>query len=152
METPRAFEPVEIVLDRKRVLRFGMGALRRAQARLRELRGDNVNILVLLSPTNREQLGPDELVVLFHQGLLKDDPTLTEEQVDDLLDVRWLDQNLALKLAEALGGVEREIALVTCPNCAHKFTPKSEDEKSEAHKRPLASSPGAISGPSGESS
>jgi hypothetical protein len=151
MDTPKVYDPVEIVLDRKRVLRFGMGALRKAQARLREIRADNVNILQLLSPKNQEELGPDELVVLFHQGLLKDDPELTEEQVEDLLDARALDEGLALKLAEALGGKNAPV-VVTCPNCAHKFKPKPEDEKSEADKRPLSSSPGAISGPSGESS
>ena len=35
-----------------------MGALRRAQTRLREIRGDKISIFELFSPKNKEQLSP----------------------------------------------------------------------------------------------
>jgi hypothetical protein len=126
-----AFEPVEVMLDKKRRLRFSMRALRCAEKRLTELRGEKIKIFNLLSPANQDKLGPDEIIVLFHQGLLQDDPSLTEEQVEEMIDVRALD-GLAERLAEALGG------------------PKPNTEARDS--RPLARSPGSISGPSGESS
>jgi hypothetical protein len=134
----QAFDPVDVELGGKKYqLRFTMGALRRAQARLREIRGDKVSIFQLLSPKNKEQLSPDEIVVLFHQGMRHGEhQDLTEEQVDDMIDARQLD-SLAEKLALAMGGeIVRE-------------KPEEEIKK----ERPLASSsPGATSGPSGESS
>ena len=87
-EKSSAFESVEVELDKKRRLRFTMGSLRRAQRRLDELRGEKQSIFKILSPQNKDQLGPDEIVVLIHQGLLTDDPALTEEQVENMIDVR----------------------------------------------------------------
>ena len=129
-----AFEPVEVVLDKKRHLRFTMGALRRSQKRIQEIRGETISIFQLLSPQNQEKLGPDEIVVLFHQGLRHEDAELTEEQVEDMIDVRQLDA-LAEKLAEALGG-EKD----------------AKEKGGGAATGPLSSSPGATSGPSGASS
>lgn len=129
-----AFEPVEVTLDKKRRLQFNMGALRRAERRLDEIRGEKRSIFNLLSPANMDRLGPDEIVVLFHQGLRKDDPELTEEQVEDMIDVRQLNE-LAGKLAAALGG----------EGAANK-------KEGGADASPLASSPGVSSGPSGGSS
>ena len=103
MKPPGPFEPVEIQLDKPRRLKFTMGALRRAQTRLRAIRGDKISIFELFSPKNKEQLSPDEIVVLFHQGLRHDDPNLTEEMVEEMIDARQLDE-LAEKLAEAMGG------------------------------------------------
>lgn len=130
-----AFEPVDVMLDKKRRLRFTMGALRRAQRRLDELRGgEKVSIFQLLSPANKDQLSPDEIVVLFHQGLRADDPSLTEEQVDELLDVRDLDA-IAEKLALALGGAGA-----------------AKGKEGGADASPLERSPGSTSGPSPGSS
>ena len=130
----KAFEPVEVELDKKRHLQFTMGALRRAQTRLQEIHGDKVSIFKLLSPENKDQLGPDEIVVLFHQGLRKEDPNLTEEQVEDMIDVRQLD-DLAEQLAVALGG---------------KNDAKGKEGGGNAD--PLSPSPGKTSGPSDVSS
>ena len=130
----KAFEPVEVELDKKRHLQFTMGALRRAQTRLQEIRGDKIPIFKLLSPENKDNLGPDEIVVLFHQGLRKEDPDLTEEQVEDMIDVRQLDA-LAQQLAAALGG---------------EATAKGKEGGGDAV--PLSPSPGETSGRSGVSS
>ena len=133
-EKAHAFEPVQVELDKLRHLRFTMGALRRAQKRIQEIRGEKISIFQLLSPQNQEKLGPDEIVVMFHQGLRHEDANLTEEQVEDMIDVRQLDA-LADKLAEALGG-EKD----------------GKGKGGGAATGPLSSSPGVNSGPSGASS
>jgi hypothetical protein len=137
MMPPKLFDPVAVELGdgKTRLLRFSMGALRRAQTRLRELRGDKISIFQLLSPKNKEQLSPDEIVVLFHQALRHEDKDLTEEQVEEMIDARQLDY-LAEKLAEAMGGTVERV--------------KPDGGMNEG-ERPLSPSPGATSGPSGES-
>jgi hypothetical protein len=132
-ETPKALDPVDVMLDKKRRLRFTMGSLRRAQRRLEEIRGEKISIFELLSEKNKDKLSPDEIVVLFHQGLRADDPNLTEEQVEELIDVRELDA-LAEKLAQALGGQAR---------------PDGKEKEGRADASPLPPSPGSTSGPSG---
>jgi len=134
-EQINALPLVELELDKKRSLRFTMGALRRAEKRLDEIRGgQHVSIFELLSEENKRKLGPDEIIVLFHHGLLHDDPNLTEEDVADMLDVRQLDA-LGQRLAEALGAAVKPKASV----------PEASGD------RPLAVSPGSSSGPSPDS-
>jgi hypothetical protein len=133
-ETPKALDPVDVMLDKKRRLRFTMGSLRRAQRRLEEIRGEKISIFELLSEKNKDKLSPDEIVVLFHQGLVADDPGLTEEKLEDMIDVRSLDA-LAEKLALALGG---------------EGQPAVPGKEGKADASPL--SPGSTSGPSGASS
>jgi len=139
-EKSSAFEPVEVELDKKRRLRFTLGSLRRAQRRLDELRGEKLSIFKILSPQNQDQLGPDEIVVLIHQGLLADDPALTEEQVENMIDARNMEA-LALKLAEALGG-----------EAAPRAKGLPAQEGSDNGASPLALSPGSTSGRSEGSS
>ena len=127
---------VAVELDKKRSLRFTMGSLRRAEKRLDEIRGgQHVSIFELLSEENKRKLGADEIIVLFHQGLLHEDSELTEDAVADMLDVRQLDE-LGQRLAEALGGAVKANAPAPEVNGG----------------RPLARSPGSSSGPSGASS
>src|SRR5262245_31579012 len=134
-EKINALPVVEVELDRKRSLRFTMGSLRRAEKRLDEIRGgQHLSIFELLSEENKRKLGPDEIIVLFHHGLLHEDSKLTEEDVADMLDVRQLDE-LGQRLADALGGAVK-------PNASGP----------EANGRPLALSPGSSSGHSGASS
>lgn len=132
-EKPNALTPVNVDLDKTRTLRFTLGALRRAEKRLKEIRGEQVSIFEILSEENKRKLGPEEIIVLFHHGLIDEDPNLTEDKVADMIDVRQLDV-LAVKLAEALGGAG-----------------KSKQPEGDNH-RPLALSPGSNSGPSAASS
>jgi hypothetical protein len=135
VEKNSALPSVFVDLDKRRMLRFTMGSLRRAEKRLNEIRGSDVSIFQILSEENKGKLGPDEIIVLFHHGLAHEDPTLTEDNVADMIDVRELDI-LGARLAEALGGA------VT--------TKQPSPEANGDH--PLARSPGSSSGPSGASS
>ena len=71
---------------------------------------------------------------MFHQGLRHDDPNLTEEMVEEMIDARQLDE-LAEKLAEAMGGT---------------FEKTKPVDGAKETDRPLSQSPGATSGASGE--
>jgi len=136
VEKNSALPSVFVDLDKRRTLRFTMGSLRRAEKRLDEIRnGQHVSIFQILSEENKGKLGPDEIIVLFHHGLAHEDPTLTEDNVADMIDVRELDI-LGTRLAEALGGA---------------VTTKQPSPEANGD-RPLARSPGSSSGPSGASS
>ena len=135
MEKNSALPSVFVDLDKRRMLRFTMGSLRRAEKRLNEIRGSDVSIFQILSEENKGKLGPDEIIVLFHHGLAHEDPNLTEDNVADMIDVRELDI-LGTRLAEALGGA---------------VTTKQPSPEANGD-RPLARSPGSSSGPSGASS
>ena len=135
MEKNSALPSVFVDLDKRRMLRFTMGSLRRAEKRLNEIRGSDVSIFQILSEENKGKLGPDEIIVLFHHGLAHEDPNLSEDNVADMIDVRELDI-LGTRLAEALGGA---------------VTTKQPSPEANGD-RPLARSPGSSSGPSGASS
>jgi hypothetical protein len=135
VEKNSALPSVFVDLDKRRMLRFTMGSLRRAEKRLNAIRGSDVSIFQILSEENKGKLGPDEIIVLFHHGLAHEDPNLTEDNVADMIDVRELDI-LGARLAEALGGA---------------VTTKQPSPEANGD-RPLARSPGSSSGPSGASS
>lgn len=79
---------VPLQLDRPRYVRLDKRAIFRAEQDLCRLWARQVNILSLFADTNTLTL--NDLAVLLHRGLLGDDPTLTLEQVQDLMDFNRL--------------------------------------------------------------
>lgn len=64
MEKNSALPSVFVDLDKRRMLRFTMGSLRRAEKRLDEIRyGQHVSIFQILSEENKGKLGPDEIIM-----------------------------------------------------------------------------------------
>jgi hypothetical protein len=84
--------PVKLMLDRERTLRFNLNAI----CTFEEMTGGSVtDALRNLNMTNLRKL--------FWVGLLKDDPTLTEEQVGDLIEFADIKTLVRVELAKALG-------------------------------------------------
>ena len=92
-KTPTPTRGVEIMLDRKRFLRYTLGTLRR----IREELGTEA----LEAGVSEEKLAR----VLWH-GLKEDDPSLRPEQVEDLVDLQQLPV-LVSALQMAMGGKAR---------------------------------------------
>jgi hypothetical protein len=74
---------VPIHLDRLRHVRLENKALRRAELVLSELRKRDVSILRVMF--NPEGIGLNDALVLLWCGLTDEDPTLTLEQVEELV-------------------------------------------------------------------
>jgi len=75
---------IALTLDRLRYVRLDKRAIFQAERDLCALWSKQVNILSLFADAGTLTL--NDLAVLLRRGLLADDPTLTLEQVQDLMD------------------------------------------------------------------
>jgi|SRR5262252_5858349 len=81
---PRVTPEVPIILDRPRHLRLDNRAIFSAEKELSALWGKKVSLFTVLGSG---ELGLNDLSVLLWQGLRHEDPGLTLERVQDLMDM-----------------------------------------------------------------
>lgn len=93
---PNLTAPVPLMLDRERWLRFDNRALFTVERELCRLWGRQVSLLTLFA--NLDALTLNDVAVLLWQGLRQEDPTLTLEQTQDLMDFDKLPAILAAVL------------------------------------------------------
>ncbi len=78
---------VTLTLDRERALVLDAAALRQAELRLRALTGNPRLTAFEMLNDLRRGVGLTELTVLLWAALRREDPTLTEEQVNEFLTI-----------------------------------------------------------------
>lgn len=86
---------IPIKLDRVRKFKLNIKAIRLATAQLSKERGEKVN---LMKEIDFDNFGIDEISLIMWVGLLSDDPTLTRDQSDEIMDVFGLIQSKELIL------------------------------------------------------
>ena len=96
---------IPIVLDRERHLRMTNRALLQAERALCDFWGTKRNILAVLMDGSTLTL--NDIAIVLHQGLLHEDPSLTLEQVQDLMTVD--------KVAACLDAITRAWNVATEP-------------------------------------
>jgi hypothetical protein len=125
---------VPIMLDRLRHIRLGTKALRRAELVLSDVRKREISILRVMF--NPDGLGLNEMLVLLWCGLAHEDPTLTLEEVEDLVT-----------------GDKILLSLEAVYAAWNRHTASAQPSTEEASNGPLATpSPGSDSGASPVSS
>lgn len=88
--TPSIVPLVSIDLDRRRSIRLDMAAILRSERELCALWGKKQNILTILFDS--DSLTINDIVVILWQGLLHEDPALTLEQVQNMVNMTNLAQ------------------------------------------------------------
>jgi hypothetical protein len=102
METDKTNPEVEIILDKPRKMRFSLGSIKKYY----EKTGTN---LLTYKFTDDTLVDLDMITGMAWTGLIRDDPSLTFEDVDDLIDMRnMIPVQLAIMQAWTLFSPEKD--------------------------------------------
>ena len=110
--TPRPTRGVPVALDRTRYLRYSL----RTRRKIREEFGDQAM---------SEGLSDEKLAKMLYYGLLEDDPTITVDQIEDLVDLENL-KDILNAVVQAFGG-QAKVATHP-PKPAETTTPATPSE------------------------
>jgi hypothetical protein len=143
MAMPSIVPNVPILLDRARTLRFDRRAVFTAERELsrlwqapRTFYSAVLAVIQAVADSQIERLNLNDIAIMLWQGLLYDDPTLTLEQVQEMLP--YFDMAAMVPICAAL--------LEAWNIAAQPATPATEEATSGEAADPLAPSPGAASG------